>query len=102
MALDTRRLRRFCRELRVGMHFTLRKVPEHKAHPPFEMSSQQLDSAMGLTTDGAFEIPILDERHRGVSGPQNVVRVVYGNSKLGGVGCSTHVCDLVIAGVSAA
>ena len=71
--LPTSRFRRLGRLLRVEVHLTQRKLPEHKTHAIPESIKQYLYRVIGLAARSTFEISVLDDSDPGVLGAAHVV-----------------------------
>src|ERR1041385_3632715 len=64
-ALRARRLGGFGRELRVWMQVLEREIPEPDADQVTRLLLELLEDRVGRSAKGTFEVPILDEGHRG-------------------------------------
>jgi hypothetical protein len=71
--VGARRLGRLGGELGVLVDVGQRQVAEHVAHVVAEAHVQLADDAGRLAAERALEVAVLDERHRGVDGPADVV-----------------------------
>ncbi len=60
-------------QLRVRMHVVEREMAPDVAHVVAEGRQQLADRVLGLPAVRAFEVPVLEQRHRGVLGAADVV-----------------------------
>ncbi len=72
-ALGAGRLRGLRRELRARMHVDQRNMPEDVAELVAEPLPQLLDDPGDPTTEGAFEVAVLDQTQRRVRGPAEMI-----------------------------
>src|SRR5712675_3225129 len=75
---------RFCRlrrELGMRVHFTLRKMPEHKAHTIPEMLEQYFYCMVSLTAGWTFEISVLKKGDLRRFHTQYVIGMIHGDGE---------------------
>ena len=72
-ALRTGRLGCLGRQRRVGMDIDQRQMAEDEAQSPLEPFQQSADHGRCVTAIGAFEVTVLDQRHRRTLRPPDMV-----------------------------